>query len=82
MIIFAFLKDLCGHFVEYGAERCKNECWGPCPMAKWLKFFTLCFHSWPRFMGSDPGCRPTPLTNHAVELSHFQKKIEEDWHKC
>ena len=51
----------------------KNISWRASPVAKWLKFCMLCFGG-PGFMGSDPGCGPTPLISHAVEPSHIQSR--------
>ena len=67
---------------------------GASSVAEWLKFFLLCFGG-PRFTGSHPRCRSTPLISHAVEASHIQNgrtlaqmlaqgwssssKKEEDW---
>ena len=45
-------------------------------LAPWLgKVKVLWALLWqPGVMGSDPGCRPTPLNSQAVEASHIQDK--------
>ena len=35
-----------------------------------IKFGVLCFGK-PGFVGSDPGCDPTPLVSHAVVATHI-----------
>ena len=49
---------------------------GPSSVAEQLKFLPPTPLLQSRFTASDPGHRPTPLTSHAVVVSHIQKKTQ------